>query len=307
MGTKILFQLFRAFVFLIGITPFWVLHAKARFMAFMLYHVVGYRKKVVVGNLKKCFPEKDKKEIQRIAKAFYLHLADITVETLKGFYMTEKQVRERWKVLNPEVIEKYYSQGKDVINLASHYGNWEWGILALDMQVKHQAVSIYMPMTNKLMENWSRKKRERFGMHMVSIKGTRDFFMAKKPEPVSIVLAADQNPTNTQKAIMAKFFNYDTPCLHGAEEYARTANIPVVYFDVQKVKRGYYTLEIIDMFDNPASTKYGEITQAYMGKVEEIARRKPEYYLWSHRRWKHSQAEIEQMLEWHWQRVGEKG
>ncbi len=303
MLNKILFQLFRAFVFSVGITPFWILQLNSHFMAFVLYHVVGYRKKVVYSNLHKCFPEKDDKEIIKIARKFYLHLSDVILETLKGFYMSESQLKKRWKVLNPEALDKYFSEGRDVINLASHYGNWEWGILAVDMQIKHQTVSIYMPMTNVLMENWSRKKRERFGMQMISIKGTRDFFMSKKEKPSSIILAADQNPTNIQKSIMAKFFGYDTPCLHGAEEYSRTQNIPLVYFDVQKVKRGYYTLEIIDMIENPAETKYGEVTQKYMAKVEEIIRRKPEYYLWSHRRWKHSDETIAQMMEMHRQRV----
>ncbi|MDD2563791.1 MAG: lysophospholipid acyltransferase family protein [Salinivirgaceae bacterium] len=306
MINQLIFRLFQLFVFLISITPMWVLHLKSSFVAFLLYRVVGYRKKVVIGNLQKCFPEKNTKEVDAIARNFYRNLSDVMLETLKGFHMSEKQLRKRWKVLNPELLNSYFEQGKDVINLASHYGNWEWGILSLDMQIKHQAVSIYMPMTNDLMERWSRKRRERFGMQLVSIKGTRDFFMSKKPNPVSIILAADQNPSNIKKAIMVKFFGYDTPCLHGAEEYARAANIPLVYFDVQRVKRGYYTLEIVEMFDNPKQTKYGEITQTYMRKVEEIIRRNPYNYLWSHRRWKHGQEQIDQMLEWHKERTADQ-
>ena len=306
MINQLIFRLFQLFVFLIGITPMWVLHLKSSFVAFLLYRVVGYRKKVVIGNLQKCFPEKNATEIDAIARKFYCNLSDVMLETLKGFHMSEKQLRERWKVLNPELLNSYFEQGKDVINLASHYGNWEWGILSLDMQIKHQAVSIYMPMTNDLMERWSRKRRERFGMQLVSIKGTRDFFMSKKPNPVSIILAADQNPSNIKKAIMVKFFGHDTPCLHGAEEYARAANIPLVYFDVQRIKRGYYTLEIVEMFDNPKQTKYGEITQTYMRKVEEIIRRNPDNYLWSHRRWKHGQEQIDQMLEWHKERTADQ-
>ena len=102
---------------------------------------------------------------------------------------------------------------------------------------------------------------------------------------------------------MAKFFGYDTPCLHGAEEYAKNGNLPLVYFDVQRIKRGYYTLEIIEMVQNPAETGYGEITQKYINILESIIKRNPNNYIWSHRRWKHSPEQIAQMLEWHKERV----
>ena len=303
MLSKLLFIIFRLFAFLIGILPFWLIYLLSDFTAFTLYRIIKYRKKVVMSNLKKAFPNETDKDLKTIAKGFYKNLGDIMLETIKGFRISKKQLLKRWRILNPEILNKYYDTGRDVINLASHYANWEWGILASDMQIQHQAASIYMPMTNKYMDEWAHRKRERFGMQMISIKNTRDFFMSKKPKPVSIILAADQNPTNMKKSIMAKFFGYDTPCLHGAEEYARAANIPIVYFDVQRVKRGYYTLEIIDMFSEPAQTNYGEITQAYMNMLEEIIRHKPQNYLWSHRRWKHSLEQIEQMMVWHQERT----
>jgi len=303
MFSKTLYQLFRFFVFLVGLLPFWYIYLLSDFMAFMFFYIIKYRRNVVTSNLKKCFPEKSDSELKKISKGFYKNLCDITIETVKGFNMSEKQLLKRWKVLNPEILDKYLGSNQDIINLASHYANWEWGILALDKQIKHQAVSIYMPMTNKFMEKWSINKRERFGMKMISIKQTRDYFSAQKPKPVSIILAADQNPSNINKSIMAKFFGYDTPCLHGAEEYAKAGNLPIVYFDVQRVKRGFYTLEIIELIDNPAKTGYGEITQKYMSKVEEIVRKKPQNYLWSHRRWKHSLETIIEMMEWHRERV----
>lgn len=300
---KILFYLFRLVVFFLGNLPFFILYRLSNFMAFVLHNIVGYRKCVVISNLQKCFPESSYNDIKKITKNFYRHISDITLETFKGFYMSREQIARHWRVVNPEVLDKYYTSGQDVINLASHYGNWEWGIVALNMQIKHQAVSIYMPMTDILAEKWSRRKRERFGMKMVSIKETRDFFSSQQKTPVSIILASDQNPTNVNKAIMAKFFGYDTPCLHGAEEYSREHNIPIVYFDVQKIKRGYYTLTITEMFDSPATTRYGQITQAYMNKVEDIIKRNPEFYLWSHRRWKHSSETVAYMLERHNKRL----
>ena len=303
MLSKFLFLLFRFFVFLFGLLPFWLIYLLSDFMAFVLYYVIRYRRKVVAANLKKCFPEKSDNELRTIAKGFYKNLSDITIETIKGFRMSKKQILKRWKVLNPDVLDNYYDLNRDVINLASHYANWEWGIQALNMQIRHQAVSIYMPMTNKIMEKWAIKKRERFGMKMISTRQTRDYFTSERSKPASIILAADQHPSNIKKSIMTKFFGNDTPCLHGAEEYAKAGNLPIVYFDVQRAKRGYYTLKIIEMINNPLQTGYSEITQKYMSTLEDIIRQNPVNYLWSHRRWKRSPEIIAQMLEWHNERL----
>ncbi len=291
------FFFFRGFMFIIGKLPFPILYLLSDVLYLQLYYVVRYRRKVVYDNLRKCFPEKSEKEITSIARKFYRNLADITLETIKGFYLPEEEVLRRWKVLNPEVLDKYYKTNRIVLNLAAHYANWEWGILALDRQIKHQAVSLYKPLSNKLIEDWSKKKRERFGMKLVPIYQTREFFNSAHEIPASVVMAADQNPTNKEKSIVVKFFGRDTACLHGPESLGRSAGYPLVYFNVQRVKRGSYTLEIIELFENPKKTAPGEITQEYMSMVEQIVRLKPEDYLWSHRRWKHSDEEIQQMLQ----------
>ncbi|HON19394.1 MAG TPA: lysophospholipid acyltransferase family protein [Salinivirgaceae bacterium] len=283
-------------MYLIGHMPFWMLYGLSDFLRFMLFYVIRYRRKVVFSNFNRCFPEKSEREIRQIAWKFYRNLADITLESIKGFYLSKEEICRRWRVINPELLDDYYRNNRDVLNLAAHYANWEWGILALDAQIKHQAVSIYKPMSNQRMENWSRAKRERFGMQLVPIWRTKEFFGSPKEKPVSVVLAADQNPTNKDKAIVVKFFGYDTACLHGPEAFGRGAGIPLVYFDVQRVKRGFYTMEIIPMFDNPQKTTPTEITRVYMSKVEAVIRQKPEDYLWSHRRWKHSVDEINEML-----------
>lgn len=275
-------------MFLIGIMPFRCMYVFSDFIAFVLYRIAGYRKKVVRQNLVKSFPDKSIEEIKCIEKSFYKHFADITIESFKGFTMSKSHVLKRFVVEDSVVADKYFEQGKDIINLAAHYGNWEWGILSTDLFLKHQVVSLYKPLSNKYIESYSKKRRERFGMQLVSIKKTKGFFMSEKPKNVSYIMAADQSPTDKERMIWVDFLGQKTPCLHGPGVYATKMNIPLVYFDVQRLKRGYYSLKVVDFCENPGEKTPQEITEQYMSKLEKIILNKPEDWLWSHRRWKHA-------------------
>ncbi len=280
------------FFFYIGINifkivPFFLLYSKSYFAYLIIYYVAGYRKQVVFNNLAASFPEKSKQEIKKITKEFFKHnLAPIFVEGLKGFTMTKKQFANRYKVLNPEALDKYYENGQDIIALATHYANWEWGIQAVDFQIKHQGAALYKPMSNRFVEKYAIGLREKFGMQMVPITKTREYFEKKKEKPVVYIMAADQRESNLDKAAWITFMGQDTACLLGPEKYAKYNNLPLVFFDVQRVKRGYYTLEIKELCNNPLETKPGEITQLYMSALEDVIRKKPANWLWSHNRWR---------------------
>jgi Kdo2-lipid IVA lauroyltransferase/acyltransferase len=281
------------YLFLIGINlfriiPFWLLRIVECKVYILIFYVAKYRRKVVIGNLTKCFPEKTGLEVAQLSKQFYKqNLAPIFAETIKGFTMSHNDILKRYKVVNPEILDPYFEQGRDVLALASHYGNWEWGILGVNLQIKHQAAALYKPLSNTYIDKYSNKLRQKNGMQLVSIFDTKAYFAAKKEKPVLYIMAADQNPGNVTKAIWVDFLGRDTACLHGPEHYARSANLPIVFFDVQRIKNGYYELTIKILEDNPTNCKSGEITQKYMSALEGAIRKKPENWLWSHKRWKH--------------------
>jgi KDO2-lipid IV(A) lauroyltransferase len=254
----------------------------------LLFYIIRYRKDVVTDNLTKCFPDKKSYEIKKITKLFFKNnLADIFTEGIKGFTMSIKQLRKRYKIINPEILDTYFDKNQDVIAIASHYANWEWGIQALNSQIQHQAAALYKPMSNKQIDNYTKKLREKSDIHLVPINKTLDYFKSKKSKPVIYVMAADQYPGGSMdKAIWTDFLGRKTPCLHGPESYARYNNLPVFFFDVQRVKKGYYTLEIKLLADNPKSMEKGEITKLYMKSLEKRVISKPEDWLWSHKRWK---------------------
>ena len=282
----IIAQIVIFFIRLFRWLPFPILHFKSRMMAWLLYRLIGYRKKVVLSNLKLCFPQKSEQERSRIAKRFYLNISDILLESLKGLSLSKHEIEDRFKVVNPEFLDRYFEKGQSVICLATHYANWEWGIQAVNSQIRHQAISIYKPLSNTYLEAFMLKQRSRLGMKLYPMEQTKEAFAQSQKEPVAIILAADQSPSNTPKSIIVDFFNERIGFIHGPEAYALKTNTPLVFFDVQRVKRGYYTLEIQELYSGETPVKKGEITQAYAHKIEKVLSKKPEDWLWSHKRWK---------------------
>ena len=287
---KLTYYLFRVFVALFSIIPFRILYLFSDIIFFFIYDLVGYRKKVVYQNLWNSFPEKSPKEINSIARAFYHHLTDISVESFKAFTMTEQAVVDRFHFKPSSFLESLYKEGRSAIIVAGHYNNWEWPGIAAGMQMKHKPVGFYKPLTNPYVDAFVRKCRVQGRSALVSINDTVAVFKTDWGEPAGFYMIADQSPASVRLAYWVSFLNQDTATLHGPEKYARVYNMPVVYTDIQKISRGNYECEFIVLCENPAETKTGEITARFMKMLEDKIREKPQYYLWSHRRWKHKRS-----------------
>jgi KDO2-lipid IV(A) lauroyltransferase len=180
-----------------------------------------------------------------------------------------------------------FDKGQDVLAVGSHYANWEWGILAAPLQLKHKFYAFYTPLTNKPLDAYMRKNRNKWGTDLVSKDKVKSVFDAEHDKPVCYFFGADQSPAKPKGAHWMQFLNQDTACIRGPEIFARRNKLPVVYFDVQRVKKGYYTVSLKVIEDDPVNTDPGEITEKYMKTLEQIIKDKPEDFLWSHRRWKH--------------------
>lgn len=260
-------------------------------LAFLFNYVFKYRKKVILENLRKSFPEKSDKEIKEITRKTYRNLTDIVVESIKTFTMSTRQVTRRFKIINPEIMDEFYKKGQSVIGVAGHYGNWEWGAMAGSLQIKHRAIAIYKPLSNKYIDNFIKRTRAENGTLLKSIYKTEETFENLKNQTCIFLLVADQSPSSTKKAIWVNFLNQDTACLHGPEKYATLYNYPVIYLNIQRTRRGHYELIAEKLIDNPADLSDGEVTRLYMSKLEEIIQKKPEDWLWSHKRWKRKRTE----------------
>ena len=282
------FIAFRLLVALFWLLPFWAIYILSDFFFFLLYYIVKYRREVAFDNLQKCFPGKSEKEIEKMNKEFFRHLTDISLESIKGMSINKKSLDKRYKIENAELINSYFEQNKSVMCLTSHYGNWEYGILATDSAIKHQAVALYLPLSNKLSEKYGLKRRGRFGMQMLEVSKTKNIFLTKPEKPVAIIMAADQSPANLEKAFKITFLNRPTACLYGPEVYAKKVGLAILYLKISKTKRGHYILKFEKLIKSPKSLEEGEVTKIYFNRLEKDILAKPEYWLWSHRRWKHN-------------------
>jgi KDO2-lipid IV(A) lauroyltransferase len=256
-------------------------------MYFLLYHVAGYRKKVVLRNIKNSFPSLSTEQHEQICKDFYFHFSDLILESFKTFTISRKGLKKHLYCKNPELINKYYDQNKSVIITVGHFNSWEFFLAGIDLLIKHNAAVIYQPLTNKFFNRKINNTRSEFGTTMVSTKNVKEFFENKIKHPAATVFAIDQSPARPDKAYWTTFLNQDTGVLFGAEKYAKDYDLPVFFARINKEKRGYYSLEFFEVTMQPRDTGYGEITEKATRLLERDIIAQPQYWLWSHRRWKH--------------------
>ena len=283
MASKILFYLI---ILPISILPYPVIYLLSDTLYFVLYKLVGYRTEVVLKNIKNSFPEKDAKEHKVIMSQFYRHLCDLIVESIKGFTISEKQLRKRLIVTNPEVADQYANKGQGVIFVGGHINNWEICAQAVPFYSEHECIGIYKPLSNAFFDHKMKTTREKYGLRLASMKQTKKSF-DKGGKPKAIIFGSDQSPSNPKRAYWLKFLNQDTGVLYGVEKYAKEYNWPVIYVTIYKTKRGHYEVEYKLITDTPLDTSYGEITTSFTNAIENDIIAHPQYWLWSHRRWKH--------------------
>ncbi len=271
----------------LSLLPVPVLYGLSSFTYVLLFHVLRYRHKVVFGNLRNSLPEKSETEINAIASTFYRHLCDLFVESIMMFSMSKQEAIERFRIKNPEVLDNYYKKGQSVIVVSGHYNNWEYAALSPVPQLMHKVLGIYTPLKNQFMDRKVRESRERFGSVFLPKDKVDDYFNKYKDELIAPLFAADQSPGDPHKAYWTTFLHQDTAVAFGPEKYAKKYNYPVVFAYIQKVKRGYYEASLETVVDNPTESEYGYITEQHTKLLEQEILEQPEYWLWSHRRWKH--------------------
>ncbi len=276
----------------ISLLPFPVLYRVSDFLFFLLYRMLGYRKNVVLKNLTNSFPEKSKEEINKIAELFYRHFCDVIVESLKSFTITQEEILKRMVLENPALLDSYYDQGKSVILSGGHYNNWEWIATSIDQQIKHQSIAIYKQLANSFFDKKMRETRSRFGLLMISTKKVKETFEAFQNERTATIFGSDQSPGKLSTSYWMKFLNQDTAVLYGTEKYAKEFNYPVLFGTIVKVKRGYYRFRFSVVEDQPLQSPFGAITENATRMLEQEIIKEPQYWLWTHRRWKHKKSPV---------------
>lgn len=259
---------------------------------YFIYYGLGYRRKVVEENLRRSFPTYSDAKVKEVAKLFYRHLCDLVVESIRMFSMSEAEAVRRCKVRNPALMDAFFDQGKQVVIVGSHYGNWELTSISFPSQFKHKISSIFSKLKNEYFMDKITTSRSRYGSELIVKDRLPGYYEEPHPRPVALAFIADQSPNynKSKNLYWTNFLNQETVTAPGAERYARKYNIPVVYVQILKQRRGYYEIELELVTDDPQSLAPDEITDRHLRCLERLIIREPEYWLWSHRRWKHKKS-----------------
>lgn len=272
--------------------PFWILYRISDIAYLFLRFVLKYRIKIITDNLKEAFPEKSNEETGIIRDKFYRHICDLLVETIKLYSISDKEMAKRLQITGVEPAEELYKQKRSLIALAFHYSNWEWTSFA-QSKLQHQILTVYNPLRgNSALEKFLVHNREKWGSKCIPVNKTVRASMEYKSKgiPTGLWLAADQTPPANSK-FWTIFLNRETPFFTGPDKIAVSGNLPVFFQHTKKIGRGRYIIEYSLLIEHPTEVDQKDILLAYVRKCEEIIRAEPEFYLWSHRRWKHTRPE----------------
>lgn len=285
---RIAFYLFFGLNWVITLLPLRLLYLFSYPAFLVVYYVTSYRRKIVSANLHNAFPQKSDTELKKIEKKFYMHFCDLFIEAFKMTHMSDKQIKERYYVENPELLDKLYSEKRDVIAVLGHYNNWEW-LAGLPYFTRYKTVSIYKPLKNKNFDRFVNSLRTKHGMVLTPMSNIIREIIKDRSQNINTLSAfiSDQAPVKTEIKYWTRFLNQDTPVYLGTEKVAAKYDMAVVFFNIQKERRGYYKLVVELLFDHTAGLPEYTVTEAHVRRLEEIINDKPEYWMWSHRRWKH--------------------
>lgn len=279
----------RSIIWLLYLLPRRILYILSDILFLIVYYLTGYRKKVVLNNLSMAFPDHDKREIRKIARRFYHHLCDVILESAVAHFLSEKQSRDRINYINPELLKDIYEKGKLVIGVTAHYGNWEY-LSTLGLVTDYKVYGVYKPLKNKYFDRMIRDNRKKFGVIPVPMEQIVRKMIASYRDkiPVLSIFLSDQRPIFQNIQYWTKFLGLDTPLYLGTEKLARKLNAAVVFFKISKIRRGKYQVEFELICEDPSTMEPYEITEMHVRILEKQIIEKPELWLWSHRRWKHS-------------------
>jgi Kdo2-lipid IVA lauroyltransferase/acyltransferase len=273
--------------YLLSLLPMRVLYFISDGIHFLVYRVFGYRRKVVMANLQIAFPGKTQQERAVIARQFYRNFIDSFMEMIKLFSASEAFLKKRF-TMNTELVEQLYQSGRSCQVHLGHTFNWEWGQLVLNSNSAYKVLVVYMPLSNKIFERLIYRLRTRNGSVLLPATSMKSAMALHEDSQYLVGLVADQNPGKLGSAWWMNFFGKPTAFVSGPEKAARSRNIPVVFATIEKVKRGYYHAIFELAAEEPLALKEGELTLQYRDYLEQVIRKNPSMWLWSHRRWKHA-------------------
>lgn len=284
----VVFMIVYPFIWLLSILPFRLLYIISDFLYLLLFYVVGYRKELVLYNLKLAFPEKPEKELLKIRRKFYHHFVDVFMEMIKTFTISKKTLDKHYTYTNIDLVKELKKDGKSVILISAHYANWEW-IIGMNSFINYNAIAAYKNISNKYFNNKVLKTREKFGVILKKSSRTPQLMYQNYKDNVQSIygMLSDQSPRLKNNLYWTEFLGVKVPVYTSSEVFAKKYDMDIVFLDTRKIKRGYYETTLSIITDDAKKHPNFELTDIYLRKVEAQIKAEPAYYFWTHKRFKH--------------------
>lgn len=267
--------------------PFRLLYMFSDLIFFVLFYVVKYRRKTVQHNLKLTLPHLSDSERTRIEKEFYRHMCDMFLEMIKTLGITEKQMKQRFTFTNIEVVHEFEKKEKSIVLMCAHYASWEWMII-MGKFINIKGLGIYKKIKNPYFDKLIRDIRSKFDATLIDTKSTIKTVTSNQQSGIQGIYGfiSDQTPRPQKTHYWESFMGKIVPVHTGGEMLAKKLDMNVLYLKVEKIKRGHYQATFIPLAENVQSIPDYEITRTFLKEVEKQIYEKPEYYFWTHKRWK---------------------
>ena len=291
-----MFRLVYGIFYLLSLLPYRVMYLISDGVYLLLYHVLRYRKDMVLRHLAQTFPDMSPEEREMIAKRFFRNFTDVWVEMIKIFSMSKADAAKRMKY-DFSLAEKWYKTGQSVQIVGGHFMNWEYLPVALPLFQPYSTLAIFMPLSSPLMDRLVFKLRSRFGLVLLRAGNMQDEMKPWMGKQYMMVVGADQSPSNPDGSYWLNFCNKPTGFIKGPWIRAVRQGQPYIYMTIRKPKRGHYEFKMYPFSDNPSESSPEELARRYARMLEEDIRQMPELYLWTHNRWKRPWKQ-EYSLKW---------
>ena len=288
----LLFIILYPLLWFISILPFRLLYIFSDGMYFLVYRIIGYRKKTVRQNIALALPHLVEKERIQIEKKFYSHMCDMFLEMIKTMNITQKEIDERFKFSNLETYQELEKKGKSIALMCAHYASYEW-VLSMNKHISFKGYGIYKQIANKYFDKLVRTIRSNFKAYLITTKQTKSTIENNTKAGVLGVygFASDQTPRWSKRLYWHRFMGIETPIHTGAETLAKKYDMNVIFLRTKKIKRGYYEASFEVMTEDVQSIPNYKLSEDFMARVEQQIYEQPEFYLWTHKRWKHKKKD----------------
>ena len=266
--------------------PWAALYAFSAFLYFLAYYIVRHREQVIVEQLQKVFPEASVAQRRTIHKRYLRNFCDVLIEVLKSVSMSEEDMRRRMRVTNVALARQYLDRSQSLMLMTSHLGNWEWLLHGAALQLGYPLDAAYKPLHDQWAERLMLKVRSRFGARLIPAKELLADFFRRRGVVRAVGMNADQAPISTDQRYWTRFLGQDTAFYVGAEQIARAMRLPILYAHVRRVRRGFYEVDLVPLWDGGEVIEPNGITERYARACEIDVLKSPADWLWSYRRWR---------------------